>query len=142
MVRKMKESDAMPRTIVTLVTLVLIIFIWSAWRTLPVFAQETRPCTEDIANFCKDLKPGGGRITTCLKKHEGQLSSLCNDKLQERQRRLDEAKRACTNDIEKFCRGVEPGEGRIARCLEEHNPALSPGCAEKLNLDKTKQKGK
>jgi hypothetical protein len=142
MVRKIKESDTMPRTIITLVTLVLIIFIWSAWRTWPVFAEETRPCAEDITNFCNDLQPGGGRVTTCLKKHEGQLSSLCKDKLQERQKRLEEATRACTNDIDKFCKGVEPGEGRIARCLKEHSPALSPGCTEKMNLDKAKLKGK
>jgi hypothetical protein len=139
MMRKNEESDAMPRTIVTLVTLVLIIFIWSVCRTWPVFAEERRPCTEDIATFCKDVKPGGGRVTICLKKHEEQLSSLCKDKLQERQKRLDEAKRACTNDIEKFCKGVEPGEGRIARCLEEHTTELSPACAEKTDLVKAKQ---
>jgi hypothetical protein len=142
MVRKNEESDAMPQTNATLVTLVLSIFIWSTWSTWPVFAEETHPCIEDIAKLCKDVTPGGGRVTTCLKKHEEELSSLCKDKLQELQKRLDEAKRACTNDIEKFCKGVEPGQGRIARCLEEHHPALSPTCAEKMNLDKAKLKGK
>jgi hypothetical protein len=137
--RKNEESDAMPRTIVTLAVLVPIIFILSAWSTWPVFAEETHPCAEDVENFCKDVKLGGGRIITCLKKHEGELSSLCKDKLQERQKRLDEAKRACSNDIEKFCKGVEPGEGRIARCLEEHTPELSPACAEKTDLVKAKQ---
>ena len=142
MMRKNEASAAMPRTIVTLGALVPIIFILSAWSALPVFAEETRPCAEDIVNFCKDVKPGGERITTCLKKHEGELSSLCKDKLRERQKRLDEAKRACTNDVEKFCKGVEPGEGRIARCLEKHTSELSPACAEKMGWVKANLPGK
>lgn len=140
--RKSEESDAMPRTIVTLAALVPIIFILSAWSAWPVFAEETRPCAEDIVNFCKDVKPGGGGISTCLKKHEGELSSPCRDKLEESQKRLDEAKQACTNDVEKFCKGVEPGEGRIARCLKKHTPELSPACAEKMGWVKANLPGK
>jgi hypothetical protein len=142
MMRENEESDEMSRTTPTLAVLVLILFLLSAWTTGPIFAEEARPCAEDIANFCKDVKPGGGRIITCLKNREGELSSLCKNKLQEIQKRLDEAKRTCTNDIEKFCKSVEPGEGRIARCLEEHTPELSPACAEKMDWVKAKLTGK
>jgi len=142
MMRKNEESDEMPKAIVTLVSLVAVFFLWSALSARPVFAEEARPCSEDIASFCKDVKPGGGRIISCLKKHEGELSSVCKDKLQEVQKRIDEAKQACTNDIEKFCKGVEPGEGRIARCLEARATELSPACAEKIDLIKAKLKGK
>ncbi len=34
-------------------------------------------CEGDAKNFCKDVKPGGGRIVQCLKQHEGELSSSC-----------------------------------------------------------------
>lgn len=140
--RRNEESDAMPRTIVTLGALFASLFLLSAWSTPPVFPEEARPCAEDIESFCKDVKPGGGRIISCLKKHEGEVSSLCKDKLQEVQKKVDEAKRACTTDIEKFCKGVEPGEGRVARCLEGHTDELSPACAEKMDWVTATVKGK
>ena len=121
---------------------VLILSLLIVWRDWPVFAEDARPCVEDITNFCKDVKPGGGRIITCLKSHEGELSSVCKDKLQELQKRVDIAKQVCTNDIGKFFKGVEPGEGRIARCLEEHTPELSPTCAEQMDWVKAKLKRK
>jgi hypothetical protein len=37
---------------------------------------------------------------------------------------------ACAADLEKFCAGVEPGAGRIYRCLEEHEAQLSDACKE------------
>ncbi len=35
---------------------------------------------------------------------------------------------ACRDDIERWCRGVKPGEGRLGACLEKHAKALSPQC--------------
>lgn len=31
-------------------------------------------------------------------------------------------------DVAKFCSKVKPGEGRLARCLDEHMAELSPAC--------------
>ena len=36
-------------------------------------------CKGDAEKFCKDVKPGKGRIHECLKKHEGELSGGCKD---------------------------------------------------------------
>lgn len=34
----------------------------------------------------------------------------------------------CRGDIERFCAGVPPGEGRIRDCIRSHAPRLSPAC--------------
>jgi hypothetical protein len=34
----------------------------------------------------------------------------------------------CADDFQKFCKDVQPGGGRIARCLKEHENDLSPAC--------------
>lgn len=39
-----------------------------------------------------------------------------------------EGGRACKEDIEKFCKDVKEGGGRIVKCLKEHEAQLSEGC--------------
>ena len=41
------------------------------------------------------------------------------------------AEHPCKEDAEKLCKGVEPGEGRIVRCLKQHEAELSAACKEK-----------
>lgn len=36
--------------------------------------------------------------------------------------------KACHDDIERWCRNVKPGEGRLGACLEKHVKQLSPQC--------------
>jgi hypothetical protein len=38
-------------------------------------------CQNDVQQFCKDIKPGGGRLAQCLKQHESELSSTCKAEL-------------------------------------------------------------
>lgn len=45
-----------------------------------------------------------------------------------RAQNADEIARACAGDIEKFCRGVPPGEGRIKECMRAHVTELSAPC--------------
>jgi hypothetical protein len=44
----------------------------------------------------------------------------------------------CGGDIEKFCRAVKPGVGRIGRCLEDHEAQLSSACQTRVEADKLK----
>ena len=39
---------------------------------------------------------------------------------------------ACRADIQKLCKGVQPGGGRIAACLKQHESEISPGCRENI----------
>ncbi len=47
---------------------------------LPAAAEKGGPCAEDAAKFCKDVKPGEGRVAACLKEHEKELSQACKDR--------------------------------------------------------------
>ncbi|UOM33918.1 cysteine rich repeat-containing protein [Acuticoccus sp. I52.16.1] len=35
---------------------------------------------------------------------------------------------ACKDDYRRYCKDVEPGDGRIARCMGEHRENLSEQC--------------
>jgi Cysteine rich repeat len=37
----------------------------------------------------------------------------------------------CKADVEKFCAGVQPGQGRVLQCLEQHEADLSAACKQK-----------
>jgi hypothetical protein len=95
-------------------------------------AEEELPCADEIAKYCKEVKPGGGRILDCLNEHQKDLSVSCKKKLEESKKRMMEAQQACTGDMEKFCRDVQPGGGRILKCLREHTKELSSACSQEI----------
>ena len=43
-----------------------------------------------------------------------------------------EAHGACKSDVQKLCKGVESGGGRIAACLKQHEAELSAGCKKRI----------
>lgn len=36
-------------------------------------------CKPDVDKFCSDVKPGGGRIISCMRQHKDELSQACKD---------------------------------------------------------------
>ena len=38
----------------------------------------------------------------------------------------------CKADIERLCNGVQPGGGRVMKCLKAHTKEMSVGCAQAL----------
>jgi hypothetical protein len=55
-----------------------------------------------------------------------------------RAQELEDIKTYCMEDIERLCKGIEPGGGRILKCLKANTKAMSVGCAQALQ----KMKGK
>lgn len=107
---------------------------------LPASAEKGKgPCAEDAAKFCKDIKPGEGRIAACLKEHRKELSQACADrKALSAEKRGGKGGKACAADREKFCAGVKPGEGRLRDCLRKNVKNLSEGC--KARQEKVKER--
>lgn len=52
--------------------------------------------------------------------------------------KAEPAARPCAEDAARLCKGVQQGQGRVARCLKEHANELSPACKE--NIGKAKEK--
>ena len=96
------------------------------------YAEDTRPCADDAAKFCKDVNPGGGRMATCLKEHEKDLSPGCKQRNHEMMMRGKEMHKACADDVDKFCKDVQPGKGNMANCMREHKSELSAECMQEF----------
>ncbi len=45
----------------------------------------------------------------------------------------------CMEDINRLCKGIEPGGGRILKCLKANTKAMSVGCAQALQKLKGKK---
>jgi hypothetical protein len=43
----------------------------------------------------------------------------------------------CGQDVQRFCHGVQPGEGRLIQCLSSHRGQLSPACISRLAAART-----
>jgi len=90
------------------------------------------PCATDVQKFCAGVQPGGGRIKDCLRQHEKELSAPCKSNLHEKGQELADAWKACKPDIEKLCKDVAPGGGRVVACLKTHEKEVSPACKQEV----------
>ena len=55
------------------------------------------------------------------------------------QRANPAVQQACRGDVQRLCSGVQPGGGRIAKCLREHVQQVSPQCLEAAKASKGAQ---
>ena len=40
-------------------------------------------CQQDLAQFCSQVRPGGGRIKSCMRQHFGEVSSGCRQAIRQ-----------------------------------------------------------
>jgi hypothetical protein len=80
------EVQSMKR-ISIVICAVITIFLWGILAVASDQGKATPPmggkgaCKADVEKFCKDIKPGGGRIRACIKSNKDRLSQACKDEI-------------------------------------------------------------
>jgi hypothetical protein len=95
------------------------------------FREGAQSCEADVERLCPGTKPGPER-RSCMQQHKDKVSPECREffgQVMERRGEARDAMRACHGDVQKLCKDVKPGEGRILECLKQHQAELSQGCA-------------
>ena len=90
-------------------------------------------CGEDVQQFCIGVRPGGGRLVQCLSSHIDELSAPCGNMISAAGRGGAKLRAACDQDLQQFCVGVQPGEGRLVQCLSSHTNELSAACGNMIS---------
>ena len=85
-------------------------------------------CAEDAKKFCSNVRPGGGRMYQCLTSHSAELAPACRERIETAKANWDKFMAACKGDIEKACKTIPPGQGRVLSCHKGRESELSPAC--------------
>ena len=92
-------------------------------------------CAKELKAHCSTVKPGRGRLVSCMKAHEDKLSNQCIYALNRANYHLHSVALAlkyvalqCKADAVKHCPGVEIGEGRVLDCLAKNKAKIGKDC--------------
>lgn len=91
-------------------------------------------CEAEVQSYCPDSLSAEAR-RRCVLQRMKQLDTTCQQVVRQRLVRWREAegyKLACVEDVKRFCPTVQPGDGRILHCLQEHEQDLSERCYQSL----------
>jgi hypothetical protein len=95
-------------------------------------------CAKDFIAYCT-----AGRISDCIASHREKFQPACRAAIDQAGPRIAgnaTAPRqwACVQDARAFCSHVQPGQGRIIQCLEEHLSELQPLCQVTLQAQRSR----
>jgi hypothetical protein len=99
-----------------------------SWSVPGSAANKGGECNADAETFCKDVQRGEGRVVRCLEEHAQQLSPGCRQEMTAMQSKMKGFAESCKDDIAAYCKDIKPGEGRIVRCLRDHEQEISSPC--------------
>ena len=96
-------------------------------------------CATELETYCKGVTPGEGRILSCLYAYGDKLSGQCEFALYDAAAQLERfvaslsyVANECDEDVDKYCAGVQAGEGRILACLEAQGTKIQGRCDQAL----------
>lgn len=94
-----------------------------------------RGCGADIKQYCDGLGKNPQKIFMCLAAYEDQISENCRKGIVNATKAiklsaaaLDYSIGACEADADKHCFEVQPGEGRLLRCIKANESEVSQQC--------------
>jgi hypothetical protein len=124
-------------------------------------------CQSDLARYCASRKGKDGM--ECLLDHQQDVTNGCYDAMKQQMQKQQDTPvagadsqdepggnsgrdgaspppargplQACQADVNKLCHGVQPGGGRLVKCLLDKQSALSDACYDALSRMKNKQQG-
>lgn len=87
-------------------------------------------CEVELQQVCPDSLQGDDR-QRCMAQRVKQFSAPCQSIVRQRLVRFKEQSGhavACAEDVKQFCREVQPGDGQVLQCLQDHAQDVSDGC--------------
>ena len=91
-------------------------------------------CEAEIQQVCPESLTGDDR-RQCVEARLKQVSVSCQQTIRRRLVRWKESHQsqaACLEDVKRYCRDVQPGEGRLVQCLQDHAQSVSDRCYQTL----------
>lgn len=91
-------------------------------------------CEAQVQQYCPDSLTGEER-RRCVMQRMRQLDQPCQHITRQRMvqwKAADGYRLACAADVKRMCLTVEPGEGRILACLQDHEQDLTEACYQSL----------
>ena len=96
---------------------------------------SVKGCGEDVRQHCPGLGNNSGKIFMCLSAYEAQLTPQCKQGVLEARLAINTgiaavkySISACEADADKHCLDVQPGEGRLLKCLKANQSQVSQQC--------------
>ncbi|GIL81323.1 hypothetical protein Vretimale_1124 [Volvox reticuliferus] len=111
-------------------------YLTEAARDIRTMAGLNKDCGTEIRTLCKGIQPGEGRVISCLRDQRANITGeACRQQVMRllgfivEDHRMDvRLTEVCTSDVQKYCGGVEAGEGQVHDCLRRSADHLSPEC--------------
>ena len=127
------------KTILLLMVAVVFMLVSNAIAAQDLVETVANGCEKELTSYCSQVTPGEGRILACLYAHSDKLSGKCEFALYDAAVQLERFVAAlsylaneCDEDLDKFCTGVQVGEGRVLKCLDDNSEKISKRCTQAL----------
>jgi len=126
--------------LLSVVVLLVLVFSVSVFALETAFNNAIESCKTELKTYCKDVKPGQGRILACMYAHSDKISSRCEYAMYDAAVQLERAVASityiaseCKDDLKSLCSTVAAGKGRLATCLLENKKKLNKRCAQAVD---------
>ena len=91
-------------------------------------AAAEGPCVADARRLCPDVPVGDGRILACFRARWYEVSSACQQVVQDVEGRARQIGVACAGAVWQYCQNVPRGAGRLLTCVSARWSELSSTC--------------